>query len=260
MGILDALIPHENKQLSTEVHPPAYVEVAGLNQLNPDDFSLPALKLTQAQSKIENNMLHLGEFYRKDTGAFIKNPRLLVIGIARSRALLPKFGGESNTPLCRSDDSLHPRIEFSGNHLEGIEVNGEITAATIPAKCADCPFSQWGENNEKPRCSQNDNWAALAEDGDPVIMRLGGMGTKASAQLKNMARAAALKRRPLYVELSSRLEEDKKGKYFIPLVKDVSHEAPPELLEMAQSLAGLNLAARAAASVEQADAVDGHAE
>lgn len=234
--------------------PPDYVPVAGLNDLSPDDFTLPTLKLTQAQSTQEDADKNLGKWYRRDTGEYYTDPNLLILGIAKSRVMFPaEYSGDSE-PLCRSDNSQQPRAEYIGS-----EIDYKGSGAVIGDACADCPFSRWGDNDEPPPCTLTENWAALTDNGDPVIIRLSRSGAKASSQLKNLSRAAALKKRPMYINLSSRSETGKRGRYYVPVISTADSPPSDELLSVAKSLIGINLAARAAESVDQADAVEGEA-
>lgn len=224
-----------------------YIPVAGLDQLDPGEFTLPTLKLTQAQSTQDKADEHLGQWYRRDTGEYLSAPAVLILGIAKSRVLFPPtYEGAKSEPLCKSDDAVKPRPEFFNSTPAGFSV-------TIGDSCADCILSQWGENGEPPACTISENWAALTASGDPVVIRLARSSAKASAQLKNMARAAKLKRKPLYIKLDSRKEVNDKGmKYYVPDVK-AAGEPTAELLEMAAAFTGLNLAARAAAMDDHGD-------
>lgn len=242
-----------NTQLATQPNQelqqyPDYVPVAGLQDLSADDFTLPALKLCQAQSKIDEAIQHIGQWYRQDTGEFFANPRLLILGIAKSRVLFDAYTGENKDPLCRSDDAISPR----GGGGIALQVRGK--QGVTGTKCDECPFSQW-DGDDAPLCSLTENWAALSEQGDPVVLRLNRTAMAASRQLKNLARSYALKHKPLYVELTSKAEKGTKGNYYVPLIS-ISSEPPfPELLEMGKQFSGLNLAARAAQQDEHGEEI-----
>jgi hypothetical protein len=151
------------RELSTNVD---YVSVAGLDDLDPGEFTLPSLKLTQAQSTSEESIKHLGQWYRRDTSEYLVAPNVLILGIAKSRVLFPAdYNGEKSDPLCKSDDAISPRVEFVGTRPDGF-------SDEIAALCADCPLSQWGPDGEAPACTLSENWAALTENGDPVVIRL----------------------------------------------------------------------------------------
>jgi len=215
-----------------------YVPVAGLDELSPDDFSIPAIKLVQAQTREAGADEHLGQYLRTDTKQFIKAPKLLILGIAKSRIMFDKPYDPDKPPLCKSDNANYPRPEF---------VSTYVGDTLIPDNCnKDCPFAKWGKNNERPACDLVDNWAALTEDGDPVIIRLSGASAKVSTQLKNLARAAALKHSPLYVQLGS-LKVEGATRYYIPVVNVLNEAVPENILNIAENLTGLNLAARGAA-------------
>ncbi len=234
-----------------------YIPVAGIENLSPDDFSIPVLKLVQTNTGIDDADKLAGQWYRTDTGEVLPEIKTLIIGIQKSRILFPTEYGGDGKALCRSDDSIRPRAEFVGQpifYLAGndkrstqvAESEGGQLDITIPATCAECPLSQWGANGEKPPCRLSDNWAALTSEGDPVLIRFGGSAAKISAKLRNLARAATAKRRPLYVQLSSHFENGKIGNYYVPDVTLLKESLPAELIETAQAFIGLNLAARAA--------------
>lgn len=236
--------------------PADYIPVAGIENLSPDDFSIPVAKLVQTNTDIENADELAGQWYRTDTGETLETIKALIIGIQKSRILFTsEYSGERKA-LCRSDDSITPRADhapavyyLAGNEKRSTQVSemeGGQFDLVIPATCAECPLSQWGMNGEKPPCRLNDNWAALTDDGDPILIRFGGSAAKMSAKLRNLARAATAKRRPLYVELSSHFETGKIGNYYVPDVMLLKDALPADLLDTARAFVGLNLAARAA--------------
>jgi len=256
----------QNGNTALEV-PADYIPVAGIENLSPDDFSIPVVKLVQSNTTINNVEeieTYLGQWYRTDTGEFAETIKALIIGIAKSRILFPtEFSGERKA-LCRSDDSITPRDDhapavyyLAGNEKRRTQISemeGGNFDMTIPATCAECPLSQWGANGEKPPCRLSDNWAALTEEGDPVLIRFGGSAAKISAKLRNLARAATAKRRPLYVELSSHFEKGEIGQYYVPDVMLLKEALPADLLDTAKAFTGLNLAARAAEMMPEEEA------
>ncbi len=239
------------------VIPQDYIPVAGIENLSPDDFSIPVVKLVQTNTGIDNADQFAGQWYRTDTGETAETLRALIIGIQKSRILFPSEYSGDGKALCRSDDSIAPRADHApavfyqpGNPKTGrkatvgaMESNGDMP---IPDLCADCPLSQWGADGEKPLCRLSDNWAALTNEGDPVLIRFGGSAAKISSKLRNLARAATAKHRPLYVELSSHFEKGDIGQYYVPDIALIKEALPADLLDTAKAFVGLNLAARAA--------------
>ena len=237
--------------------PEDFIPVAGIENLSPDDFSIPVVKLVQTNTGIDNADELAGQWYRTDTGETAPTVKVLIIGIAKSRILFPTEYSGGGKALCRSDDSIAPRAEFvglpiyymAGNEKRRAQIGeseGGNFDMTLPATCAECPLSQWGLNGEKPPCRLSDNWAALTSDSDPVLIRFGGSAAKISAKLRNLARAATAKHRPLYVELSSHFEKGEIGQYYVPDVMLLKEALPADLLDTAKAFVGLNLAARAA--------------
>lgn len=245
--------------------PEDYIPVAGIENLSPDDFSIPVVKLVQTNTGIDNADQFAGQWYRTDTGECSETIKALIIGIAKSRILFPTEYSGDGKALCRSDDSVTPRADHIGQpiyYLAGnekrrtmiSEAEGGAQDMTIPATCAECPLSQWGINGEKPPCRLSDNWAALTSEGDPVLIRFGGSAAKISAKLRNLARASTAKRRPLYVQLSSHFERGEIGQYYVPDVTMLKEPLPADLLDTAKAFTGLNLAARAAEMMPEDEA------
>lgn len=251
------IAPRNNTALAV---PEDYIPVAGIDKLTPDDFSIPVVKLVQTNTSIDNADTLAGQWYRTDTGEAAETLRVLIIGIQKSRILFPtEYSGEGKA-LCRSDDSIAPRADHIGQpiyyqagnekrHTLISEAEGGPYDMALPPTCAECPLSQWGMNGEKPPCRLSDNWAALTSEGDPVLIRFGGSAAKMSSKLRNLARAATAKRRPLYIELSSHFEKGEIGQYYVPDVMLIKEALPADLLDTAKAFVGLNLAARAAEMV-----------
>jgi hypothetical protein len=237
--------------------PEDYIPVAGIDKLSPDDFSIPVYKLVQTNTKIEDADQLAGKWYRTDTGEIAETLKLLIIGIQKSRILFKSdYDGEGKA-LCRSDDSIAPRPEHvgqpiyynagrNGRETQIAEADGSQFDMTLPATCAECPLSQWEVNGNPPPCRLSDGWAALTMEGDPVLIRFGGSAAKMSAKLRNLARAATAKRRPLIVEFASHFEKGDRGQYYVPDVMLIKDALPADLLDTAKAFVGLNLAARAA--------------
>lgn len=263
-----------NMQLATKPNgntaleiPPDYIPVAGIENLSPDDFSIPVVKLVQTNTSIDKADELAGQWYRTDTGEAYEAIDVLIIGIQKSRILFPTEYSGDGKALCRSDDGIAPRAEFIGlpvyYHAGSETRRTQVAVAehgpmdmTIPATCAECPLSQWGINGEKPPCRLSDNWASLGGEGDPMLIRFGGSAAKISAKLRNLARAATAKHRPLYVRLSSHFEKGEIGQYYVPDLTLLKEALPADLLDTARAFVGLNLAARAAEMMDDSEATE----
>jgi len=259
---------------NTALEAPAdYIPVAGIENLSPDDFSIPVLKLVQTNTGIDNADQLAGRWYRTDTDEVLEQVKALIIGIQKSRILFKTEYTGGGKALCRSDDSIAPRAEYigqavyynAGNEKRSTQIaegDGGQLDMPIPRTCAECPLSQWGVNGEKPPCRLSDNWAALTAEGDPILIRFGGSAAKISSKLRNLARAATAKRRHLYVALSSHFEQGEIGNYYVPDVMLLKEPLPADLLDTAKAFMGMNLAARAAEMLvnddEEAPPATGH--
>lgn len=215
--------------------PADFIPVAGAENLNPDDFSLPMLKLVQPQTTIEGAEKHPGQYAKTDTGEFFDQPRALVIGIQKTRVLFPAGYEAGNEPLCRSDDAVGPRPEY---------INAIVNEEVIPPLCANCEFSRW-VGDQRPPCQLAENWALILDSGDIAILRLGGTSARTSSTLKNIMRANVAGKRPTYVQFGSLFKRTDKGQFYVATVTNIKERPPESTLELAAQLRGINLAARA---------------
>ena len=101
--------------------------------------SYPVVKLVQAVSTMKDSTKHIGDWHRSDTDTYMPSPIAVgILAMKRTRALWEKG---TDTPLCRSDDARVPAPRQP--QWEGQEQ---------PRTCAECPFSQWGEDDTPPAC------------------------------------------------------------------------------------------------------------
>lgn len=219
-----------------------YVPVAGFDQLSPDDFSLPTLKLVQAQTKNDGAPEHMGWYIKADTNDYLKSPNVLVVGIAQTRILFPATYAADNKALCRSDDAYAPRTEF---------MDTQVGNVIIPDNCAACPFALW-DGSKPPACTLADNWAVILPNGDPAILRLSGSSAAASKNLKNIMRAKQFRKQPTHITLGSKFMRTDQGQYYVAVITPATDPLTPEALNTARMFAGVNLAARAAVEEQEA--------
>lgn len=246
----NALATINSRNTAIEI-PKDYVPVAGIENLNADDFTLPVMKLVQATTKVDDVASKVGQWYRTDTGETHEAPNLIMIGIAKQRVLFQSEYDGTGKPLCRSDNGKEPRHEYIGQSLDVVPPTEKYAAIVregpgsfeIMTLCENCPLSQW-TNGQKPPCKQSDNWAAVTSDGDPVIVRFGGSAAKMGGKLRNLARIATVKRKPLYIKLGSHLEQGDSGNYYVPDILPASEVLSADLIDLAKTFASVNLAAR----------------
>lgn len=240
------------RNTNTAIEVPAdYVPVAGIEQLSADDFTLPVMKLVQSTTKVEGVADKLGKWYRTDTGETTEAPHLIMIGIAKQRVLFESTYSGEGKPLCRSDNGKEPRAEYIGQTLDVVPPTEKYEAVVregpgnfeIMPLCSNCPLSQW-VNGNKPPCKLSDSWAAVTSDGDPVIVRFGGSAAKMGGKLRNLARIATVKRKPLYIKLGSHFEQGDNGNYYVPDILAATEPISTDLIDLAKTFASVNLAAR----------------
>jgi hypothetical protein len=192
--------------------------VPGMEHVQPGELRIPLLKLVQAQSRMDGADDHPGQWHNSVTGEFDPGPELLIIGVAKGRVMFPATYNADNKPLCGSDDGAAPRAEYVGASLKvlGADEAGEptITTTVIPKKCADCPFSQWGEGGEPPKCNEVATFAGMDKSGLPVLIQIRSTGLRNVPNLKTLIAANGIRKT---IHLGSVKESGDTGVYFVPV-------------------------------------------
>src|ERR1035437_1495819 len=139
---------------------------------------IPELKVVTGVSKMENAGKHAGEFYSTDDELFHEAIQVVPLRMQGTRVLFPK---DSSTPLCMSADGKYPLDGMSLWQESTIETKDGRTldVGAEPASCADCPFSQWGDDDKgnriRPACNEGlDLLVIRTENGMPARLRLHG--------------------------------------------------------------------------------------
>lgn len=112
------------------------------------DQEMPRVKVTQLDSKYDEKHDHAGSWFNTLDGSFIPEIYFIAIAAHKQRQMFT-FPFDPKIPaLCASGDFISPLQKFISD--EPI-VNGGVTAQIIEDGCAECPFSQWGrDENDKP--------------------------------------------------------------------------------------------------------------
>jgi hypothetical protein len=219
--------------------------VPGMEHVQPNELRIPLLKLVQAQSRMDGAGDNPGQWHNSVTGEFEPNPELLIIGVAKGRVMFPDTYNADNKPLCGSDDGASPRAEYIGASLKTISVDDDggpvVQTTIIPRKCADCPFSAWGEEGAPPKCNDVATFAGMRQDGLPVLVQIRSTGLRNVPNLKTLIAANGIRKT---IRLGSVKETNDTGVYFVP-VFTVGSKPDGEWQSSAIRLARMgNLAAR----------------
>lgn len=208
------LIPKAAQDVA-EINPDEFI-VPGMENVQPGELRIPLLKLVQGTSRMDGAQAHIGQWHNSVTGEFLDAPELLIIGIAKGRVMFPGQFSADNKPLCASNDGALPRPEFVGLITKIISVNavGEpaVMTVTIPDKCADCPFSKWGDAGAPPRCNEVSTFAGLDENGLPCLVQLRSTGMRNAPALKTMLAANGIRKT---IRLGSIQETNDSGTYAV---------------------------------------------
>lgn len=209
------LVPRANGELA-EINAEDFI-VPGMENVQPGELRIPILKLVQGTSRMNGAAEHQGEWHNSVTNTFEPARELLIIGTADGRALWADEFDAGNKPLCKSNDGIAPLPEHIGSvhKMIGKDAMGGplVSAVTIPAKCEDCPLSQWAGDEIPPRCSAVETFAGLDETGLPALFQLSRTGLKNVRALKTMLVANGIRRA---IRLASVRETNEKGTYGVP--------------------------------------------
>ena len=137
----------------------------GREHIKAEDIVLPSLKLLAGMSDEVTKQTVEGAVPGKflHTGAqqlFSSPVRAIVCAHTRSRALFP--------------EAEKPRYEGLEKCLSRDGVTGKVYG-----DCDACPHKEWGENNEKPLCSESHNFTVLTNLG-PAVIRMSSRATKSA--------------------------------------------------------------------------------
>lgn len=144
--------------------------------------SFPIIKIVQMSSMMDGAKKHIGNFWHSDRegdAAFEEDTEVVGLVKRNTRAL---FEDGNNTPICRSDDGVAPVAGGAVWTREYISINQQERAVPLhaaPMNCGVCPFSTWGQNNEKPICAESlVILAQRTDDGSLAQLRISGMSIR----------------------------------------------------------------------------------
>lgn len=205
-------------------------QVEGVETLGREDLSIPTLELVQAQSDVPDVNQHLGQYYNTLTGEFRDTVSAVMLSLVKGRAAFDRKFSRDSEPVCRSDDGIQPQERYVGTTVADADLS--ITAQ-IPAYCADCPFSRFGDHGEPPLCAKNFNYAMYDIDNDmPVVIRMQRTGTATAKKLNTIAKMRGNRN---LVMLTTKNVRSDKGNYYEP-VYTVGAATPPDILAICQKL------------------------
>lgn len=164
--------------------------------------SFPIIKLVQSTSSMKDSSKHAGEFWHSDYEDY--TPTLDVVALLKrdTRA----YFKDEDQPACASNDGVVPR-----------ENQPLWAGKEQPSACAECPFSQWGPNDEPPPCRES--IVLLVDRGgdepDLAQLRLNAMSFRPYKRF--VSRKLAPKKLPIYTQrlhLTTNEKHDAGKKWF----------------------------------------------
>lgn len=169
--------------------------------------SFPIIKLVQSTSSMKDASRHAGEFWHSDYEDY--TPNLDVVALLK-RDTRAYFLDGQDQPACASNDGVKPR-----------DNQPLWTGKEQPPTCAECPFSQWGQNDEPPVCRESIvllvDRAVDDDAGEPDLaqLRLNAMSFRPYKRF--VSRKLAPKKLPMYTQrlhLTTNEKHDAGKKWF----------------------------------------------
>jgi hypothetical protein len=155
---------------STEVAVPGeYEGPDGLEDFDPNDSSIPILKIDHPNGKIEDSL----------SGKSYDSMDLIILGLIKQRVLWPaEMTEESGPPMCKAYDAKvgYPDLkEFPWKaagflDLRPDDPDDEEQRVTLP--CERCALKEWGSHPKRdiPWCSEQHTLAVLQQINDEGLM------------------------------------------------------------------------------------------
>ena len=155
------LAVQEERALLAQLEESGALFVAGEENLAPGDIGMPPrLRISQPNRPIEasTTVAPPGSIVNTLTGEIYEDGLEIVplVFLPRTRVMWPEDFKTTNDPLCASDDGVMPSQSADNRTLTSPQLG----------PCADCPFSQFGENGEAPPCKLQRNFLVMVVDGD----------------------------------------------------------------------------------------------
>jgi len=204
-------------------------DVAGADTLDRSDIVLPRVRVRQPTSKFGTPQ-DAGKFHNNLTEQFSDTISAVVLRVSKGRVMwADKFDG-SDMPMCASDDAQEPR--------GGIGISDPQSGP-----CKTCPFSQWGENHEPPRCSLVYTYLCADRNEDDMPFLISAMRTsvKAAKKLNTLVKMFGIRKE---MSIGTVLREEDKGQWYellFQVARPLSQESMKHYAGMAASLAGVQM-------------------
>ena len=168
---------------------------AGLEAMDRGDLIIPRARVIQPTSKLDGRP---GQFHFNLTGECKDSIHAVLLNMSKGRVYWS--ADLAADPLCASDDARTPREQREG----------------YGPTCDACPFSQWGDEGQPPKCSLVYNFLAadLDDDNTPFLLALHGSSVK---HAKTVLSAFALKHLPLFsqpVQIDAIEVKNDKGRFY----------------------------------------------
>lgn len=170
------------KKTETQAVVPAeYMDIQWEDDGSEDiQIRFPSVVLTQATSKTPDAGRHGGDFWHSDREEYTRNLECVALRMSYQQAF---FEDGKTAPSCSAQDGKVPRPGQSLWQQETYKPRNmpeqAVPLMRQPSSCAECPFSQFGPNGERPLC--NKSVLLLIErldDGSYAQLRFGGMSLK----------------------------------------------------------------------------------
>ena len=188
------------KDIIPKVDAPLQVyDMPGFQDLDPEDFVIPRIRLIQPTSKLDGSE---GHFNNSATNQALSSFDVVLLRITKSRVLWSSTMGED--PLCASNDAVLQRPEFE--------------SSTYGPYCTECPQAKWGTDGEVPPCKLTYNLFLVdTETQMPAILSCAGT---AVGEAKNLFTTLRFLRKPMYealVNVTSKEKSGPRGRWYIPV-------------------------------------------
>ena len=163
-------------------------------------IEFPTISIVQGTSKFPNSGRHGGEFWHSDREEYEGTLEVVPLYMANQRAL---FEDGKDAPSCSSLDGVAPAPGATVWKQETVKLRNMAQPVAhgryaAPNTCADCPFSEWGEDGSPPPCKETILLLVERDDASFARIRFGGLSLKPFRKMLRSKFVSKNRRVPLF--------------------------------------------------------------
>lgn len=195
---------------------------AGMENLESGDVGMPPrLRISQPNRPIEigGDEAEPGVIVNTMTGEYWQDLEIVpLMFMPKTRIMWPEGYNADNKPMCLSDDGKQPTQERDATDPQ-------------PGPCTACPFQQFSDNGEKPRCTMQRNFLVwVVEASEAALLTMQSTGLRAARQLTALAKVQGLRKAIIFTTV---IKKNDQGRWYEPVFSRGAALAVDDIIQLA---------------------------